>query len=94
MRQRGRPTLAPRRAGPRPPPHLAHEAFTLPPSASPLYSSPHCKAQAYAIDNIVATVAHPEVTAELLDSWLSIYGDDIEPTVPSIQPIERIREDL
>lgn len=71
-----------------------HEAFTLPKGAAPLYSSEHCKEQAFALGNAVVTVAHPEVTAELLESWLGIYGYDIEPTGPSIQPISQIREDL
>lgn len=71
-----------------------HEAFTLPPGASPLYSSPFCAEQAYAFGNTVATVAHPEVTAELLESWLDVYGYDIEATAPSIQPIEQIRDRL
>jgi GMP synthase-like glutamine amidotransferase len=71
-----------------------HEAFTLPPGAAPLYSSAHCKEQAYALGNSVATVAHPEVTVELLEDWLRIYGYDIEPTVPSVQPVEAIRENL
>ena len=71
-----------------------HEAFTLPPGATPLYSSPHCAEQAYARGNTVATVAHPEVTPELLESWLDIYGYDVEPTAPSIQSIEQIRDRL
>ena len=71
-----------------------HEAFTLPPGAAPLYSSEHCAEQAYAIGNTVATVAHPEVTAQMLEAWLRIYGYDIEPVSASIQGIERIRERL
>lgn len=71
-----------------------HEAFTLPQGAMPLYSSAYCKEQAYALGNSVATVAHPEVTAELLEDWLRIYGYDIEPIVPSVQPIEAIRDGL
>ena len=71
-----------------------HEAFTLPRGAAPLYSSPFCREQAYVLGNSVATVAHPEVTAALLESWLDIYGYDIEPTTPSIQPIAQIRESL
>jgi GMP synthase-like glutamine amidotransferase len=71
-----------------------HDAFTLPPGAAPLYSSQHCPAQAFALDNAVATVAHPEVTTAMLEQWLSIYGYDIEPVSPSVQPIERIRERL
>lgn len=71
-----------------------HDAFSLPPGAAPLYSSEYCPEQAYALGNTVATVAHPEVTVELLEDWLRIYGYDIVPTALSIQPIERIRERL
>ena len=46
------------------------------------------------LGNTVATVAHPEVTTEMLEEWLTIYGYDIEPPSPSVQPIERIRERL
>lgn len=71
-----------------------HDAFTLPPGAVPLYSSEHCPEQAYAIGNTVATVAHPEVTSEMLQEWLRIYGFDIEANCASVQPIEQIRERL
>jgi GMP synthase-like glutamine amidotransferase len=71
-----------------------HEAFTLPPGASPLLSGEHCAEQAYAIGNTVATVAHPEVTGRMLEDWLRIYGHDIEPLSPSVQGIGRIRERL
>jgi len=71
-----------------------HEAFSLPPGAMPLYSSEFCPEQAYALDNIVATVAHPEVTVAMMEEWLRVYGYDIEPTSASIQPIERVRDRL
>ena len=71
-----------------------HDAFSLPPGAAPLYSSDHCPEQAYALGNTVATVAHPEVTAPLLEDWLRIYGYDIEANGTSVQPVERIRERL
>jgi GMP synthase-like glutamine amidotransferase len=71
-----------------------HEAFSLPPGAAPLYSSEHCVEQAYAIGNTVATVAHPEVTTEMLEQWLRIYGHDISPVSARVQPIELIRERL
>jgi hypothetical protein len=67
-----------------------HDAFSLPPGAAPLYSSEYCPEQAYAVGNSVATVAHPEVTAGMLDEWLRIYGYDIVPCA-SVQPIELIR---
>jgi GMP synthase-like glutamine amidotransferase len=71
-----------------------HEAFTLPQGAVPLYSSAHCPVQVFAIGNTVATVSHAEVTAPMLEQWLHIYGYDIEPVSPSVQPADRIREQL
>ena len=43
-----------------------HDAFTLPPGATPLYSSAYCPDQAFVLGNTLATVAHIEVTAPLL----------------------------
>jgi len=69
-----------------------HDAFTLPPGASALYSSAYCADQAYAIGNTVATIAHVEVTAGMLAEWLRIYGYDIEPVTAAVQSIAQIRE--
>ena len=69
-----------------------HDAFTLPPGATPLYSSAYYPEQAYARGNILATVAHPEVTAQMLEDWLQMYGDDVAPVGTSVQPVEQIRE--
>lgn len=71
-----------------------HEAFTLPPGATPLLSGEYCAHQGYAVGNTVATVAHPEVTGRMLEDWLRIYGHDIGPLSPSVQPVEQIRERL
>jgi GMP synthase-like glutamine amidotransferase len=71
-----------------------HDAFTLPPGAVPLYSSAYCPEQAYAVGNTVATVAHAEVTADMLAEWLRTYGHDLDGSAPSVQPIERVRERL
>jgi GMP synthase-like glutamine amidotransferase len=71
-----------------------HDAFTLPPGAMPLYSSTYCPDQAFVLGNTLATVAHIEVTAPLLQKWLDIYGYDIEPISASVQPIEDIRQSL
>ncbi|WP_083239039.1 type 1 glutamine amidotransferase [Methyloceanibacter superfactus] len=71
-----------------------HDAFTLPPGADPLYSSPFCPDQAFVLGNTLATVAHIEVTAPLLREWLSIYGHDIAPVSASVQDIEQIRHRL
>ncbi len=71
-----------------------HDAFSLPPGAAPLYSSDYCPEQAYALGNSVATVAHAEVTAAMLEEWLRLYGYDIAPASDSVQTIEQIRERL
>jgi hypothetical protein len=42
----------------------------------------------------VATVAHPEVTSEMLEEWLRIYGYDIEANSTSVQSVDQIRERL
>jgi GMP synthase-like glutamine amidotransferase len=70
-----------------------HEAFSLPPGAEPLYSSDYCPEQAFVVGNTMATIAHAEITAEMLEAWLDIYGYDIESSSPSVQPIEQIRTD-
>jgi GMP synthase-like glutamine amidotransferase len=71
-----------------------HDAFTLPPGASPLYSSPYCANQAYVVGNAMATVAHPEVTAAMLAEWLRIYGYDIEPNGGSVQSSVQIADNI
>ena len=71
-----------------------HDAFTLPAGATPLYSSRFCPDQAFVIDNIVATVAHVEVTSDLLREWLDIYGYDLSPVSDSVQTIEEVGRDL
>ncbi|HXG78224.1 MAG TPA: type 1 glutamine amidotransferase [Methyloceanibacter sp.] len=71
-----------------------HDAFSLPPGAALLYSTAHCPEQAYVLGNTVATVAHAEVTADMLEEWLRIYGHDIDASAPSVQPIEQVRERL
>jgi GMP synthase-like glutamine amidotransferase len=71
-----------------------HDSFTLPEGATPLYESRFCPNQAFVIDNMVATVAHVEVTTELLREWLDIYGYDLDPISDSVQTIEEVGRDL
>jgi GMP synthase-like glutamine amidotransferase len=67
-----------------------HDAFTLPEGATPLYSSRFCPNQAFVIDNMIATVAHVEVTASLLQEWLEIYGYDLSPISESVQTVDEV----
>ncbi len=72
-----------------------HDAFELPAGVTPLYSSDFCPKQAFARGNLVATVAHVELTSELLDRWVQLYGYDMAPvseTVQSTAEVLRNRE--
>ena len=71
-----------------------HEEFSIPPGASPLYTTPNCKNQAFIIDNIMATVAHIELSESMLLDWLDIYGYDIDSNRESIQTVAQIKTDL
>ena len=71
-----------------------HDAFTLPDGATPLYTSRFCPDQAFALDNMIATVAHIEVTETLLQEWLEIYGHDLAPISESVQSAEEVGCDL
>lgn len=71
-----------------------HDAFTLPAGATPLYRSRFCPNQAFVIDNMIATVAHIELTSDMLRKWLDIYGYDLEPVSDSVQSVEEVGRDL
>ena len=71
-----------------------HEEFSIPPGATSLYRSDFCQNQAFARGNILATVAHIELNIDTLREWLKIYGHDILPVAPSIQPKDDISYDL
>lgn len=71
-----------------------HDEFIVPEGAFPLYSSESCKNQAFAKGNILATVAHIELSAPMLLRWLDIYGHDIEPNGKSVQSIAQIKDGI
>lgn len=71
-----------------------HQEFSIPQGADPLYSTRHCKNQAFAIGNIVATVAHVELSEQMLNKWLDIYGYDIEANGESVQAITDIKHNI
>lgn len=70
-----------------------HDAFTLPDGVSLLYTSPFVREQAFAVGNLVATVAHVEVTPALLDDWLERYGYDLWPVSKRVQAIAQVQDD-
>jgi len=70
-----------------------HDAFELPEQSAPLYSSRFCPEHAFACGNMVATVAHTEVTPWLMSRWVDIYGYDIAPVSDTVQPVEEVLRD-
>ena len=72
-----------------------HEDFlTVPEGMSPLFGTRYCPNQAFAADNLIATTAHVEVTSELLQQWLTIYGDHLPPISSTVQSVEEVGKDL
>jgi GMP synthase-like glutamine amidotransferase len=67
-----------------------HDAFDLPPGAEALYSTNYCPDQAFAAGNLVATVAHTEITADLLRRWIDIFGYDLDPVSETVQSQEQV----
>lgn len=74
---------------------LWHEdAMTIPSGATPLYTTVHNPNQAFTIGNIIATIPHLEVTANMLNDWLQVYGYDLVPLSDSVQSEAEISRDL
>jgi GMP synthase-like glutamine amidotransferase len=71
-----------------------HDEFSIPDGATHILESPYCKNHAFVIDNILATVAHIEVTISMLQQWLDIHGHDIEPNRSSVQSIAEIKNNI
>ena len=71
-----------------------HDEFTIPEGACSLYTTSNCQNQAFIKDNILATVAHIEVSTAMLGDWLDVYGYDIQPNGGSMQTIEQIKNNI
>ncbi len=67
-----------------------HDGFDLPPGTESLFSSGFCPDQAFATGDLVATVAHIEVTADLLRTWVDNYGYDMAPVSDTVQSPEQV----
>ncbi|MCP3955129.1 MAG: type 1 glutamine amidotransferase, partial [Desulfobacterales bacterium] len=67
----------------------------IPDKAIPLFSSQHCKNQAYTFgDNVLAMQCHVEMTEPLMVSWTDGWKDDLTVSTSSQQSYEEIRFDL
>ncbi len=71
------------------------DTFDLPPGAQHLLSNSWCQNQAFAWgDKVLALQSHPEMTAELVDLWLTEAGYLLNASQPSQQSIAYMRENL
>lgn len=67
-----------------------HEyAFSLPPGAVPLATSRCFELQAFALNNILAMQFHLEMTPELIESLITRFSSDLEPTSNCVQGLRR-----
>ena len=71
-----------------------HDEFSIPEGATHILESPHCKNHAFVIDNILATVAHIEVTVDMLKLWIDRHGHDIEANGNSVQSADEIKDNI
>lgn len=71
------------------------DTFDLPPGAQHLLSNSWCQNQAFAWgDKVLALQSHPEMTADLVDLWLTEAGYLLDASQPSQQSIAFMRENL
>ena len=71
-----------------------HDAFTLPPGASPLYSSAYCPDQAFVLGNTLALQCHVQLTAPMVGVWADLYAQEITEPDATIQSKWEMTEQL
>ncbi|NQY63807.1 MAG: type 1 glutamine amidotransferase [Alteromonadaceae bacterium] len=75
--------------------HWHYETFSIPPTATPLFSSEHCKNQAYRYgDNVLAMQCHVEMTESMLTCWVNNYPDELQNESSSEQTPEQITKNI
>lgn len=57
--------------------HWHNETFTLPAGATPLFSSPFCANQAFALGPHLGMQCHVEMTEELIREWARIWAHEL-----------------
>jgi len=75
--------------------HWHGEAFTLPPGATRIASSPFCANQAFTLDGHLAMQCHVEMTPELVRNWCGDWEKELVAKVgPSVQTPQQMCERL
>ena len=74
--------------------HWHGETFSIPQGASPILSSQYCENQAFAVGNTLALQCHVEMTAPMVQEWVTEYADELRSPSDSLQAGETILENL
>jgi GMP synthase-like glutamine amidotransferase len=75
--------------------HWHGEAFTVPPGATRVLSSPYCENQGFALGPHLGLQCHIEMTQDLVQTWCTLGRREIERSQsPGVQPVAEILADL
>ena len=75
--------------------HWHAETFSVPNNAQLLFSSDHCKNQAYCYgNNVLAMQCHVEMTLPLINHWINHWKDDLTLQSESQQNYPKINQNL
>ena len=76
--------------------HWHGETFTLPPGASCILSSVHCRNQAFVLGRNLALQCHVEMTEEMVKEWYALGADEVAASLssPAVQDAEAASANL
>jgi len=76
--------------------HWHGETFTLPPGATCILSSPHCRNQAFVLGKHLALQCHVEMTEEMVKEWYALGADEVAAALssPAVQDAEAASANL
>ena len=76
--------------------HWHGETFSLPEGTTHLLSSPHCQNQAWGMGKHLAFQCHPEMDAEMIQTWCLDGREELQTFAesPAVQQLEVILENL
>jgi GMP synthase-like glutamine amidotransferase len=77
--------------------HWHGETFSLPESATRIWSSAHCENQAFVVGNSIGMQCHIEMTAAMIENWCETGASEIEENLllsPAVQTPQQMRENI
>jgi len=74
--------------------HWHADSFSIPEGATPLFHSQCRQNQAYIMNNHIAIQFHPEMTSEMVEEWVRLFGSDLEQGHACAQSADEILNDL